>query len=330
MKNLVNSKRIIAIVACVLISSVSVLAQTVKKHIVERGETVESIAEKYGVTKASIIEINPDAAQFVYVGMELKIPEGGKIVEESKNVISTPISTFNDNVNESDVHLDESRKGTFKTRIMAGLSVNKWVGKDVESFFEKDGNSSASNEIKTNLGFHVGLYGDYYISNTIFTGAGIMFNTKGYKADEKQFSGESWDDEGANYDNSIDVKMITYNIDIPIYIGGRFDIGLDKSFYLKGGPYLTYALSGKRTRKGTNVFYDTVHSSEIEHINEKIDIGKGELKDYQKFGVGLMGTVGFTYSNIFFEVSFQRGLTKLIKKNKMFEQNIMFSIGYEL
>ena len=85
MKNLVNSKRIIAIVACVLISSVSVLAQTVKKHIVERGETVESIAEKYGVTKASIIEMNPDAAQFVYVGMELKIPEGGKTVETTSS-----------------------------------------------------------------------------------------------------------------------------------------------------------------------------------------------------------------------------------------------------
>lgn len=85
MKNLVSSKRIIAIMTCVLISTVSVLAQTVKKHIVERGETVESIAEKYGVTKASIIEINPDAAQFVYVGMELKIPEGGKTVEKTSS-----------------------------------------------------------------------------------------------------------------------------------------------------------------------------------------------------------------------------------------------------
>lgn len=110
MKNLVNSKRIIAIVACVLISSVSVLAQTVKKHIVERGETVESIAEKYGVTKASIIEINPDAAQFVYVGMELKVPEGGKVVETTNNVIRTNTdSKFQYNKEQANADADFKR-----------------------------------------------------------------------------------------------------------------------------------------------------------------------------------------------------------------------------
>lgn len=45
-------------------------------HVVNRGETLQSIAQKYGVTTERIIQANPQAAQFIYVGMELNIPEG--------------------------------------------------------------------------------------------------------------------------------------------------------------------------------------------------------------------------------------------------------------
>lgn len=43
-------------------------------HTVGRGETLESIAKRYGTTREKIIELNPDATQFIYVGMELVIP----------------------------------------------------------------------------------------------------------------------------------------------------------------------------------------------------------------------------------------------------------------
>lgn len=61
----------------IAIANLSVSAETT--HVVDRGETLESIAKKYGVTSAQIIELNPTAAQFIYVGMELNIPE--KIVQ---------------------------------------------------------------------------------------------------------------------------------------------------------------------------------------------------------------------------------------------------------
>ena len=50
-------------------------AQTTVKHVVDRGETLASIAKMYGTTEDKIIELNPDAAQFVYVGMELVVPK---------------------------------------------------------------------------------------------------------------------------------------------------------------------------------------------------------------------------------------------------------------
>lgn len=73
MKDSIN-KRIIAIVVCVFISVVSVLAQTVKKHIVERGETLRAIADMYGTTEEKIKDLNPDTKDLVYVGMELTMP----------------------------------------------------------------------------------------------------------------------------------------------------------------------------------------------------------------------------------------------------------------
>ena len=66
-----------------------------------------------------------------------------------------------------------------------------------------------------------------------------------------------------------------------------------------------------------------------EHINEKEKIGKGSLKNFQKFGYGLSATVGTSFNNIILQFTYQRGLNKTIKKKKQYEQNMLLSLGYE-
>lgn len=59
----------------VFATSLAMVAQTsMTKHIVARGETLHDIATRYGTTTEKIINSNPQAAQFIYVGMELEIP----------------------------------------------------------------------------------------------------------------------------------------------------------------------------------------------------------------------------------------------------------------
>lgn len=71
---------LLVVICC---ACICVMAQTnTIKHTVDRGETLQTIAKRYATTAAKIIELNPDAKQFVYVGMELAIP-----VEKSTNVI---------------------------------------------------------------------------------------------------------------------------------------------------------------------------------------------------------------------------------------------------
>lgn len=67
--------RLLSLVFMLVFSVGLAFAQTTTvKHIVDRGETLQSIAKRYATTEAKIIEFNPDAAQFLYVGMELTIP----------------------------------------------------------------------------------------------------------------------------------------------------------------------------------------------------------------------------------------------------------------
>ncbi len=51
-----------------------VSAQEVKEHRIERGETLETIAQKYNTTEDELKKLNPNAARLVYVGMILKVP----------------------------------------------------------------------------------------------------------------------------------------------------------------------------------------------------------------------------------------------------------------
>lgn len=65
--------RILTIVVAVF-SYFAMSAQTIS-HIVERGETLESVADRFGVSKEAIIELNPDVDKMMYSGMKLYIPQ---------------------------------------------------------------------------------------------------------------------------------------------------------------------------------------------------------------------------------------------------------------
>lgn len=155
MKKMVNSRRVFAILACILISVMSAMAQTVRKHVVERGETIESIAEKYGVPKESIIEMNPDAAQFVYVGMELDVPEGGKTADSNSDTANK------DNSISADKELYSQKETTYKN-LNDLLDFSNW-GAFYRATFDDAGHGL--------YGLGGNVYSDYGIGFNIYLGA---------------------------------------------------------------------------------------------------------------------------------------------------------------
>ena len=83
-------KRFLSTICLVAFSACLAFAQTnTVKHTVERGETLTSIAKRYATTEEKLIELNPNAAQFVYVGMELIIPNVQKREQTSERIVHT-------------------------------------------------------------------------------------------------------------------------------------------------------------------------------------------------------------------------------------------------
>lgn len=112
------TQKLIAVLLAMVMGISMVVAQTrTVKHTVERGETLASIAKRYGTTNDKIIELNPDASQFIYVGMELTIPvtEATASIQDQpagdnkSDYLSTPV--FKNAANTSSYSSEDSENG---------------------------------------------------------------------------------------------------------------------------------------------------------------------------------------------------------------------------
>lgn len=101
-------KRLKKVIAVAILTAMSIwpcFAQSgTTKHVVERGETLASIAKLYSVSEDEIVRLNPDVAQFVYVGMELVLPESGTKRQEQ----ASPVKSENALVEQTETSYDAS------------------------------------------------------------------------------------------------------------------------------------------------------------------------------------------------------------------------------
>jgi len=63
-----------------------VTAQNYKQHVVERGETVGSIIEKYDITSDQLLELNPDLKSGLKMGSTLILPANAAVLTQSRIV----------------------------------------------------------------------------------------------------------------------------------------------------------------------------------------------------------------------------------------------------
>ena len=184
-----SGKFVIAISLIMLINiSISMAQTSTIKHIVDKGETLESIAKKYGTTQEKIIEMNPEAGQFVYVGMELFIPNtSNNIKQENQTSYITnedDLDTDNEQTSSTDSFnsksqptvspslentpnrpYDEVRVSYIADDGLWGLSLNflsKYIGLGWEMYFYDKMNIYNTNNF---MGFHIDLTYPFYFEN---------------------------------------------------------------------------------------------------------------------------------------------------------------------
>ncbi len=73
MKTISISRRFFALIVAAIIGMACAMAQTEVRHTVQRGESLESIAQTYGVTVEALQQANPNMT-VLYVGYKLLIP----------------------------------------------------------------------------------------------------------------------------------------------------------------------------------------------------------------------------------------------------------------
>lgn len=81
-------RQILAIFAVALLGTLAAAAQTRQTHTVQRGESLESIAAKYGVSTQAIRDANPQMTA-IFVGYKIIIPEAAPA-----RATDTPARTF--------------------------------------------------------------------------------------------------------------------------------------------------------------------------------------------------------------------------------------------
>lgn len=93
MKKSISFLRSIITAILLIVATASFAQSSMLKHIVARGETLEDIATRYQTTTQIIIQNNPQASQFIYVGMELQIPTPQQPTVTTPQQTQTPNQT---------------------------------------------------------------------------------------------------------------------------------------------------------------------------------------------------------------------------------------------
>ena len=225
------------------------------EHVVAPGETVKSIAEKYGVSEAALVEANPNLAKFAYVGMKLSIPiiaSNEKSQEEDVKdapllapVAEAPVANAPSQVLEG----EESGAGfQFGTSLM-------WMF----PIFEK-----IEGYYYTNFGMSFCINGAYFPAKYFFASAGVGYSYSNSSTSTK-YGSDAYDILG---DYSTEIK--SHSITVPVRFGLNYS-----SLLVYTGPQFYFPLVIKQTEgRGKDKTTTNISKKDVS-VNLPIGIGIG-------------------------------------------------------
>ena len=271
-------KIIIILVICALNLSFC-LAQDTRTHTVKRGETIESIAQKYGTTVEAIKSANPNMGKFFIVGMKLNIP----------TAIPTPVipvtpdnnNNVTDKLKTSDKQKELPKPQTNQDEQNNSRENSQYIiDKDNESladkwtFYAKLGaifykTQKTGNTYTSSLGFEIVVFTHYHFTNNFYISGGLGYLKTSASTFILRSTSKSQKDES-----------VAHNMILPVELGVRFPLYKNTyAFFIEAGPNLGYAVGGY-----TQIGEEKLSFSEVEK-----KYGKGP----KRFGAFIRLTAGF-------------------------------------
>lgn len=207
-------------------------SQTVT-HIVQRGETLESIAEHYSVSVDDIIKANPNTDGMFYVGMKLNIPTSISPKNETKTG-ETTTSGISSNGNTTYVpQASYSTKKSYEDETTLGL---QFARIKASYLFPTELEKSLRGHYSSNYNLSFVLEGEYIFNPNVFAGFGL-----GYMAQGSCNSDRIKDEDGIRYQG---YRSQWHYIMVPLSIGGRMPITRNIHFDAYTGPVVTCVVAG--------------------------------------------------------------------------------------
>ena len=231
-------------------ASIAAMAQSqIVTHVVQRGETIESIAKHYNISVADLNNANPNADGLIYVGMKLAVPVMNTAATSTTNTspaVSTTTSTTTETAtsNLSEVtnsyhetetqrtisttqttsSFTESKRGKIEPSVEFGVALGQFLG---------DGAKFGDEHLfKLTYGIHGAFGAKYFITENFFAEALIGYRYLDGIGNRKTF--ELIYGDGAHGD------FTTHSIYIPLYFGAKVN-----DFTFKAGPYFDNIVKGK-------------------------------------------------------------------------------------
>lgn len=118
--------------------SCSVFAQEYKSHIIAKGETVESIATNYNVSKSALFEANPALKNYIYAGMKIRIPLVVKNDVETPQVEKQNVEEASEQFYLSDSRLENTVSSSKTSPSNSVASSNTFIDEIRVGFLSSD------------------------------------------------------------------------------------------------------------------------------------------------------------------------------------------------
>lgn len=201
-------------------------------HVVQRGETIESIAEYYKVSVADINKANPNADGIIYVGMKLNIPASTSPKNETRTE-KTTTSGISSNENTSYVPQSSTTKKSYDNETTLGL---QFARVKASYLFPTEMEKSSRGHYRSSYNLSFVLEGEYVFNPNIFAGFGL-----GYMAQGSCNSDRNQDEDGIRYQQ---YKSQYHYVMVPLCIGYRMPITKNVNIDAYTGPVVTCVVAG--------------------------------------------------------------------------------------
>lgn len=235
-----NMKRILSFMVSLLICITS-MAQQVTTHTVAPGETLASIASKYGVSEEALKEANPETKKHLYTGMELAIPN------VNKNVVSPVVPSPPNPAPINAVVPSENKKTT-----------NNSYTNETVTFNDKEGNAGKVSVAGEALfSYLIPSFGEdsEYMEAEFSCGMALSMGARFYPTNNiyvEGMAGWKWllSKTGLKGSKSYEKNTYTFHyVTIPLHVGVTIPSSSKIAFGLFGGTRIDIPVSSKMKKQ---------------------------------------------------------------------------------